>query len=138
MTPLIINDVPITCINYAAVKYHIPAILIISVLKTENGRIGSAIKNKNGSYDFGPMQINGCTWLHRLRPYGISQHDLQYDSCINVAVGTWILAKAIASDDKLWHGIGRYNSNTASFNQAYRFKVQTWYQKINHYLQSDR
>ncbi len=30
------------------------------------------------------MQINGRTWLHRLQPYGISQHDLQYDPCINV------------------------------------------------------
>ncbi len=70
MIPLAINDVPIQCIQQAAVQYQVPAALIISVLKTENGRNGMANKNKNGTYDYGSMQINDV-WLKKLRPMDI-------------------------------------------------------------------
>jgi len=129
-----INDVPIVCINQAAEAFHVPATLIISVLKTENGRIGTAARNKNGSYDYGPMQINGSAWLNRLQPYGITQADIQYDPCINVAVGTWILASNIANNNQLWQGVGDYNSTTPKFNKRYRYKVKNWYRKIAEYL----
>ena len=52
MMPIMINDVPIDCINQAAINYHGPATLIISVMKQENGRNGDAIKNKQYLYLF--------------------------------------------------------------------------------------
>jgi len=53
MIPVTINDVPVSCINQAAVAYHIPAPLILAVMKKENGRNGQAIRNRNGTYDLG-------------------------------------------------------------------------------------
>ena len=108
---MMINDVPLDCINQAAIAYQIPATMIISVLKTESGKKGEASPNKNGTCDYGPMQINSCH-LEKLLKYGITRHDLQYDPCINVAAGTWLLAQSIASGKDIWHGTGNYHSHT--------------------------
>lgn len=132
---LLINDVPLNCINQAAVEYHVPAPLIISILKTENGRVGQANLNTNGSFDLGPMQINS-RWLPVLKNYGYFAPDVQFDPCINVKVGTWILANALTSEKNLWQGIGDYHSHTATFNRSYQIKVQGIYshlmQALNH------
>ena len=128
MVPLVINDVPIQCINRAAVEYHVPAILIISVLKTENGHAGSANKNKNGTYDLGCMQINSA-WLPELARYGFTEQDVQYDPCKNVEVGAWILSTSIASEMTLQRGVGDYHSHTEYYNVSYSEKV---FEKLNH------
>lgn len=130
---LIINDVPVECINQAAVQYHIPATIIISVLRMENGRIGDAIRNKNGTYDYGPMQINSI-WLHEIKKYGFTREAIQYDPCANVTVGAWLLSRAIADDKTLWKGIGNYHSHTLNKNLAYRSKVQKIYTLLTNYL----
>lgn len=133
MSALLINDVPIECINQAAVEYHVPATLIISVLKTENGKAGSATPNKNGTYDYGPMQINS-SWVTKIAAYGYSAKSLQYNPCINVSVGTWILANEIASNQDLWQGVADYHSHTLFYNQPYQAKVEYTYNLISRYL----
>ena len=64
MSVLFIHGVPIECINTAAIQYYVPAKIIISVLTIENGRVGEANPNQNGTYDYGPMQIN-TIWLEQ-------------------------------------------------------------------------
>lgn len=124
MAALIINDVPIECINKAAVAYYVPATMIISVLRTENGRVGMAKRNKDGTYDYGPMQINS-RWLSKVAPYGYTKVDIQYNPCVNVAVGAWILSQSIASGQNLWSGVGDYHSHTPGLNEPYQQKVQS-------------
>jgi hypothetical protein len=124
--PFIINDVPIECINHAAATYQVPASMIISVLKTEGGKNGLASRNKNGSYDHGPMQINSA-WLNKIRPYGYSQKDVQYKPCINVAVGAWILREGILDGKNYWNGVGNYHSHTPNLNQNYSVKIYRYY-----------
>lgn len=131
--PFTINDVPVNCINKAAIIYHVPAVLIISVLKTENGHNGLSKLNKNGTYDLGPMQINS-QWLPRLNSYGFTQYDIQYNPCINVSVGAWILATSIANKNQLWSGVGDYHSHTWNLNAEYHTKVKGLYDKINHFI----
>lgn len=128
-----INDVPVTCINQAAVTYHVPATLIISVLKTENGRVGEANRNSNGTYDYGPMQINSI-WVPQLEREGYSQNRVQNDPCFNVRVGTWILSQNIANGRNLWEGVGDYHSATATYNTNYHEKVKNVYFMLNQYL----
>lgn len=133
MSALIISGVPIECINQAAIEYHVPAILIVSVLMTEKGRIGSANLNKNGTYDYGPMQLNS-SWLSQLARYGYTQQSLQFNPCVNVQVGAWILANEIASSQNLWQGVGDYHSHTVFYNQPYRDKVEYTYDLLSKYL----
>lgn len=126
MMPILINDVPVDCINHAAITYHVPATVILSVIKQENGRNGLAKLNKNGTLDYGVMQIN-TIWLSKLASYGYAKEDLQYDACKNVEAGTWILAQGLAEAKTAWRGIGNYNSHTEKFNRRYG-------ENINHHL----
>lgn len=130
MSLLVIHDVPIECINHAAVTYHVPATLIISVLKTEGGKNGMASRNRDGTYDYGPMQINTC-WLNKLANYGYTKHDMQYNPCANVAVGAWILAQGIAEGKNVWNGVGNYHSHTPYLNNRYNSKVQKYHRWLS-------
>ncbi len=136
VSALLINDVPVECINAAAVKYYVPAAVIISVLQVENGRVGMKKRNPNGSYDFGPMQINSL-WLRDLSRYGIALDDLVYDPCVNVDVGTWILSQKIADANVLWKGVADYHSKTPNEHFRYRRRVTETYTELMHALGSD-
>lgn len=133
MSALLIGGVPIECINQAAVEYYVPATLIISVLTTEGGKVGSASPNINGTYDYGPMQIN-TVWLKKVEAYGYSREQIQWDPCINVQVGAWILSQAIADGGNFWDGVGNYHSHTFDKNATYQYKVKEYYMYLTHYL----
>lgn len=132
---IVFHDVPLDCINQSALHYHVPATMIISVIQTEGGRNGQAVKNKNGTHDLGVMQIN-TIWLPKLEKYGITRDTLQYDACTNVEVGTWILAHSIAKADG-WNGIGNYHSYTPKHNRIYREKVKARYNYAMYVLQGE-
>lgn len=132
---MIFHDVPLYCINHAAESFHVPATMIVSVIKMEQGWNGAAIKNKNGTYDLGVMQINS-TWLTKLKQYGITREQLQYNPCINIEVGTWLLAKGLARNEG-WRGVGNYHSSTPRFNQRYRVRVSKIYENIQHAIVKD-
>lgn len=127
--PLFVSDVPLHCINESAYEYHVPAKLIIAVLNVERGRAGVAHRNKNGTYDLGPMQIN-TSWWPRLYSYGITPQQVLYDPCKNVEVGTWILANSITDNKDLLFGIGAYHSRTIFFNRLYTQSVRIVYTKL--------
>jgi hypothetical protein len=133
VSALYINDVPVECINQAAMIYHVPATLIISVLKVEGGRNGMAKPNSNGTYDYGPMQIN-TIWLSKIKPYGYTKETLQFNPCANVYVGTWILSQRIADSPDFWRGVGAYHSYTRSENVPYQRKVWNIYKMLYRYL----
>jgi soluble lytic murein transglycosylase-like protein len=120
--------VSLHCINAAARQYNIPAKLIIAVLEVERGQPGKIVKNKNGTYDIGPMAINSL-WLPELKKHGITEQDILYDACKNSMIGTWILSKKIAASNDLLIGIGNYNSHHYSFNKNYYNKVKISYKK---------
>lgn len=129
----LINDVPIDCINQAAITYHVPAKMILSVLRAENGRNGVAKPNRNGTIDYGPMQVNSV-WLKKLKFFGYSANDLQFNPCKNVEVGTWILSKAMANNSLVLNGIGDYHSHNLSLNKNYSANVIKEYKLINSIL----
>lgn len=122
--------VPLHCINEAAIEYNIPAKLLITLLQVERGKRGQLIRNKNGSYDIGPAQINS-SWLPELKAHGITQAQVQFDPCINIKVGAWIAAKAIASEKDLLAGIGDYHSHTKLYNQSYSQKIRIHFTKLH-------
>lgn len=133
ISALEIHGVPIECVNQAAISYHVPATLILAVLAIEGGKVGLASHNSNGTIDYGPMQINSI-WLPKIQLYGYNRQQLQYDPCVNVKVGTWILSQNIANDPILWRGVGRYHSHTAALNQSYQAKVFEVYRLLANYL----
>ncbi len=125
---MIFHGVPLECINHAAQTFHVPATIIVSVMKIENGWDGAAIRNRNGTSDLGVMQVNS-SWLPRLSKYGITKKDLQFDPCINVHTATWLLAKGLAKGEG-WQGVGNYHSATPIHNLKYRQKVKIAYDNM--------
>lgn len=115
--------------------YNVPATLIIAVLATENGHNGTAKVNTNGTIDYGPMQINSI-WLPELKKYGYSCEDIQYNPCLNVKVGSWILSRAIANNGILWTGVGDYHSRQPTRNDKYNKKVKALESLLVRYLSS--
>jgi hypothetical protein len=135
---LLIHGVPIECINQAAVTYFVPAKIIISVLNVEGGKVGLAKPNTNGTFDYGPMQINSI-WLPTIATYGYTKQQIQYDPCVNVMVGTWILSNKIAttvaaSNGDYWRGVAGYHSLTPSLNNKYQDKVLDKYRLLSEVL----
>jgi len=136
---LIIHGVPVECINQAAITYFVPAKIIISVLAVEGGQPGMATPNKNGTFDYGPMQINSI-WLPKVAPYGYTKEQIQYDPCVNVMVGAWILSSKIASTiedsggDNYWRGVAGYHSLTPNLNASYQSKILTNYRLLSEVL----
>jgi len=118
------------CTQLAADRYGLPVSLIHAILEVEGGDVGQAVLNSNGTEDLGPMQIN-TVWLPRLAPYGITRQQIQEDRCINILVGSWILARQLktAKDMKgpvqrrVWWGIGSYHSRTPEHNVEYALKI---------------
>ena len=112
------------CLLIAAEHYQVPVALMHAILKTEGGRPGLAVRNSNGSFDLGPMQIN-TIWLASLQPLGITLAQLRDDYCVNVAVGTWILARALQrlplqpSRADVWQAAASYHSRTPLHNLRY-------------------
>ena len=112
------------CLQQAADHYKVPAALVRAILKTEGGRPGQEVRNTNGSFDLGPMQIN-TAWLPTLASRGISRPMLRDDYCVNVAVGTWILARELqrlpaqASPGQVWQTMANYHSHTPQHNVRY-------------------
>ncbi len=113
---------PVTahCIQQAAQRYQISPLLILAILKTEAGRPGLAVRNKNGTYDLGPMQVN-TLWVTR---HGLNAQELRDHGCFNIHVGTAILANELRQTSHLGTGIGNYHSRTPKYHQRYRRLVQ--------------
>lgn len=60
------------CIERAAAHYQAHPDLVRAVLRTEGGKVGQIRRNKNGTFDMGPMQVNSVH-LPELARFGITQ-----------------------------------------------------------------
>lgn len=112
-----------TCWDYVGKKFNLDPWLLLSIALTESSfQNGIKSKNSNGSYDLGLMQINT---IHKtfFEKRGLSQYDLQYDSCKNVIAAGFLLRQSINKYGYNIDGIGGYHSNTPKLRRAYGNKV---------------
>lgn len=121
---------PITpaCFHQEAKRQGLEPIKLLSILMTEKGRVGQFVRNTNGSYDIGPMQINTIHLPEIARHTRLSTEAvaaaLAYDGCFNVSVAAWMLRKRtneVGGD--FWYGIGRYHSKTPEHRNRYILRV---------------
>lgn len=118
----------VVCIAEASARYGVHRDLIEAVLGTEGGRRGVVRRNKDGSFDMGPMQINSVH-LPYLAKYGISAEMLTHDECLNIHVGAYYLKRHLVSTPDsgtpvgYWKAVGRYHSGTPERNRRYQERV---------------
>jgi soluble lytic murein transglycosylase-like protein len=111
---------PVTwaCLKETAELFGLPPSLILLILEVESGRVGQISKNKNGSFDMGPMQINSF-WLPRLQALGLNQRTVIDHGCVNLAVGSWILRSHLSQTKNIAQAISDYHSLDPGLGRKY-------------------
>lgn len=110
----------VVCSISAALKYHIPANILLAVAQKEAGKPNQWVKNRNGTYDVGPLQFN-TAYLKHLSKYGIQAQDVAHSGCYAFDLAAWRLRGHIRHDKgDLWTKIANYHSRTPQYNAVYR------------------
>jgi soluble lytic murein transglycosylase-like protein len=124
---MLLNQIFATCLMVAAQNYAIPPQVLIGILHVEGGKVGQQVRNTNGTYDLGPMQINTLWTKVLAEEWGVSRsyahRVIRDDPCTNVNVAAWIFRKNWNEAKSLSKAIAWYNSRTPHIGRAYRLKV---------------
>ncbi|MCE0491168.1 conjugal transfer protein [Pantoea sp. Mb-10] len=125
----------VVCSITAAIKYQVPANIMLAVAEKEGGKPGLENKNRNdnGTYDMGPMQFN-TVYLRDLAKYGITAEDVAQPGCYSFDLAAWRIRGHIKNDrGDIWTKAANYHSRTPYYNSIYRSdlirkaaKWQTW------------
>jgi len=113
-----VTPVTAQCIYAAAAEQRLPVEILVAILVAEGGRPGIVSRNKNGTVDLGPMQVNS---IH-VPSASSAQHKfsaLKNDGCYNVRYGAYRLRAEIDRVDDFWIGVGNYHSRTPHLHQKY-------------------
>ncbi|WP_137917036.1 lytic transglycosylase domain-containing protein [Hydrogenophaga sp. 2FB] len=126
--PSAASPITVSCFHHEAARQQIEPLKLLAVLKTEGGRLGSFVRNSNGTYDIGPMQINTVHLDDLAKTLSTTKsvvaQKLAYDGCFNVAVGAWMLRlRTNEAGGDFWFGIGRFHSKTPAVRNRYILKV---------------
>lgn len=110
----------IICSIAAAIKYRIPANIVLAVAEKEGGSPGQWRPNKNGTHDVGPMQFN-TAYLTDLARYGIIASDVATAGCYSFELAPWRLRQHLYNDKgDLWTRAANYHSRIPQYNHVYR------------------
>ncbi|WP_208456190.1 conjugal transfer protein TrbN [Burkholderia sp. BCC0044] len=113
----------ITCSIAAAVRYQIPVNAMLAVAEQEGGRPGLRMRNANGTYDVGAMQMN-TAYLKELKRFGIEERDVAGPGCYPYHLAAWRLRRHVLDDrGDIWTRIANYHSRTPVYNARYRAAI---------------
>lgn len=110
----------VVCAVSAAVKYEIPANILLAIAEKEGGKPGQWVRNSNGTHDVGPMQFN-TAYLGDLARYGITPAHVASAGCYSFDLAAWRVRQHIRNDSgDLWTKAANYHSRTPKYNAPYR------------------
>lgn len=111
----------VVCSISSAIKYEIPANIMLAVAEKENGPVGKSVKHDNGSVDVGSMQFNVGYIRHLEKQYGITAADVALGGCYPYDLAAWRIRGHLRNDSgDIWKRAANYHSRTPSFNAIYR------------------
>ncbi|WNK30371.1 lytic transglycosylase domain-containing protein [Pantoea agglomerans] len=130
------------CFDAAGGKYHIDP-LLIQAIATGESSLNAGITHINRdartgravSTDYGLMQVNS-THIPSLIAKGFisSPQDLLTKPCLNVQIGTWILASHFQVCGISWNCLGSYNAgfrkDRHETRESYANRVYAIYKKL--------
>ena len=110
----------VVCSVAAAIKYEIPANILLAIAEKEGGKPGQWVRNKNGTYDVGAMQFN-TSYLKDLSRYGIKPDHVSATGCYAYDLAAWRVRLHIKNDQgDVWTRAANYHSRTPKYNAMYR------------------
>jgi len=108
------------CFEEAGLEYGIAPELLWAIAKTESQfNVRALHYNRNGSFDYGLMQINS-SWYKEL---GRERWVHLSDGCYNVKVGAWILDRCIKGYGYTWAAVGCYNGLSKETKVRYAHRI---------------
>ena len=117
--PPVYEERVICCIG-ASLEYYVPVDVLLAVAELENGKVGTVSRNRNGTYDIGPMQFNS-SYLAELRQFGIAPEDVNTQGCYPYRLAAWRIKNHIENDQgDIWTKAANYHSKTPVYNARYR------------------
>jgi hypothetical protein len=110
----------VICSIAAAVKYRVPANIVLAVAEKEGGKPGQWRPNRNGTHDVGSMQFN-TAYIADLARHGITASDVVTAGCYSFDLAAWRLRQHLFKDKgDLWTRAANYHSRTPQYNHVYR------------------
>ena len=117
-----------SCMLLVAHLYALPPRVLPSIHHVEGGAPGLVHHNRDGSDDFGVMQVN-TVWLRPLANYtrtsvNTVRRRLTGEACYNIAAAGAILRTYLDGErGNLLRAVGDYHSHTAALNLGYQTSV---------------
>jgi len=110
----------VVCSIIAAVKYEIPANILLAIAEKEGGKPGQWVENSSGTHDVGAMQFN-TAYLQDLSKYGITADHVAQSGCYAYDLAAWRIRQHIKNDQgDIWTKAANYHSRTPEYNARYR------------------
>lgn len=108
------------CFEEAGRKYGINSRLLASIARVESNMNPKALNlNKNGTSDFGLMQINSF-WI---KPLALDMDKLISNPCYNTMTGANILRYCLDRHGYNWKAVGCYNASSKPKMAEYSWKI---------------
>lgn len=125
-----------SCIRDIAIEQNLPSDILIALIKTEGGHVGTERYNpppkgrRYGSYDLGIMQVNDVTWLNKIAQMHfdgdmkLARDTVKNSRCYNVSLGAWIFkGYLVEAHGDFATAVGYYNSHTPIYMHRYQHTV---------------
>lgn len=123
-------EVNAVCIVYASAYYSIPPEVMLMLRMVEGGKPGTVSRNKNGTYDYGPNQINTIN-VRKFEKYGMTREVLTHNECWNTIAAAALLQSHTAERrGNTWEALGDYHSRTPKFRNRYLGKMRIAWQLL--------
>ncbi|GKW07663.1 lytic transglycosylase domain-containing protein [Pectobacterium carotovorum] len=130
------------CFDAAGAKYQVDTLLVKAIAEGESSLNPEAVNinrdketRREVSRDYGLMQVNS-THIPNLISMGVIQSpkDLLTKPCLNVQIGTWILAKHFQVCGISWNCLGSYNAGFRNdrheTREAYANRIYKRYKRL--------
>ncbi|MDN7177109.1 lytic transglycosylase domain-containing protein [Caballeronia sp. SEWSISQ10-4 2] len=105
----------------AAYQYVNPTVLRALAWQESRNRPDATHVNRDGSVDYGVMQINSIH-LPELSRYGVDRLTL-LEPCKNVYIAAWQLRRMMLKYGDTWTAVGAYHSETPALRDQYAAQV---------------
>lgn len=112
--------------HYVGEKYGIDPLLLKSIAIVESSLKPALGFNKNGTIDYGVMQIN-TFWVEK---WNLNRAGLLTDQVYCVEVSARILKHLFETYGYNWNAVGYYHSPTYERRREYAIKVARVYSKL--------
>ena len=118
----------LACMALVARLYDLPPRVLPSIQRVEGGAPGLVHHNRDGTDDYGVMQVN-TRWLGPLSRYTRTSTDtvrrrLTAEPCYNIAAAGAIMRTYLdEAHGDLMRAVGDYHSHTPALNLSYQTEV---------------